>query len=111
MILDHVSLYGTEWLIESWKVVQEDKTQVLYDSLMIMPAARTAMDKKGAKSLDNYLKKVTKAIGKRIPWRRSRGGKLSHLRDKIPSGETRVLLGKGEDGNNPLFQGVKKIRE
>jgi hypothetical protein len=72
------------------------------------------MDKKGAKNLNSYVKRVTKAVGKRTPWRGARSGKLSHLRDRIPSGETRVLLGRGEiDGtkNNPLFKGVDVIRE
>jgi len=81
---------------------------------MVMPVARTPMDKKGAQALEKYIKRVTKVIGMRTPWKGARGGKLSHLRDKIPSGETRVLLGKGEvDGtkNNPLFDGVKVIRE
>lgn len=69
------------------------------------------MDKKGAQNLQKYIKRVYKVIGKRTPWRRTRGGKLSHLRDRIPSGETRVILSAGEDGNHDLFKGVKKIRE
>jgi hypothetical protein len=73
-------------------LIQEDKVNDLSDLLMILPTARTPMDKKGSTNLQKYIKRVYKVIGKRTPWRATRGGKLSHLRDKIPSGETRVVL-------------------
>lgn len=103
-----------DWLVETWKLVQEDKANYLSDLAMVMPLARTPMDKRGATNLKQYADRVYKVIAKRTPWRSARGGKLRHLRDKVPSGEVRVLLGKGEaDGtkNNPLFKDVKVIRE
>lgn len=79
---------------------------------MVLPTARTAMDKKGGQQLQKYIKNVYKVLSKRTPWSKERsGGRLSHLRDRIPSGETRVLLAPGEDGKLDLFQGVKQIRE
>ena len=100
-------------MLSTWKLIQEDKTRFVQDIMMLMPLARTPMDKKGGKSLEKYAKKVGRALEKRMPWLRTRRGKLAHLRDKVPSGETRILLAPGEPdpSGNPLFKGVKTIRE
>ena len=76
--------------------------------LSIVPAARTAMDKKTGKSLGDYVKKLNKQLASALPWIKSQAGSnLAGLRGKVKSGEVVVMLDAGETKNHPLYEDAK----
>jgi hypothetical protein len=80
---------------------------------MIAPLGRTPMDKKSGRSMQDYSKKLTRMIDDMTPWNRE--AKFNALRRKYggdPDGDERVfvMLGAGEDPNDPLYKDAKIVK-
>jgi hypothetical protein len=100
-------------LEDTWKSIQEEKTENYRVLMMLFPLARTPMDKKGVKSMKDYSKGVDKVLNDMVPWkdRKEASRRLGAHGGKVKPGEVVVVLGGGESANHPLFKNAKVIRE
>lgn len=108
--MDQVERFGTEWLLEAWKYVREDKAEFYRMLLNIVPTARTPMDKKSAQNLSSYSKKLDRLVDSFAPWQNARS-RAMRLRDKVKPGEVVVILDSEDSPDHPLFAGARTSRE
>lgn len=91
----------------------EDKADEYRVLASIAPLARSAMDKNGQQALNKHAKNVFANIKAMTPWRKS--SSLSGLREQLSrkdvnSGEIVVMLDAGDNPEDPLFEGVRKVQ-
>jgi len=112
-IIDQVALYGVEWLLETWKYIQEDKIDHYRMLMALMPLARTSMDKKAGSAQQSYSRSLERSLREATPWRKASGRVMSEsLRRKgLEDGKVVVLLDGSESANDPLYADAKIIRE
>ena len=113
-ILDNTEVYGTEWLKKNWELCREgfrDKASLLS---MLIPMARTPMDKKSARGMQTYAKSVQKSLDSIAPWSgnsRYRNRKRAFEKKGIKPGEMVVVSGPGERTDIALFEGMKVVKD
>lgn len=109
--MDHVGLYGLEWLYDVWKYIQEDKAEYYRITMSLMPLARTPMDRRSGSNLQKYAKQLSKSIDSIAPWVNKEKRRRENLRNKLKPGEVVVFLDGDESPDDPLYKGVKTVRE
>jgi hypothetical protein len=76
--------------------------------MLLMPLAKTPMDKRGAQSMRTYSQKIDRAIEGLTPW--TSESKFNALRRKygksMEDSQIVVHFDASDDPNNPLFEGV-----
>jgi len=78
--------------------------------MTLLPLARTPWGKKDAASMQQYAKKIGKALDASIPWKKTSRSRES-LRGKVKPGEVVVLLDGGEQLDPEFTKGAKVARE
>ena len=81
--------------------------------MMLMPIARTPMDKKSGKGMERYFKDVSRTIDRMNPWskRESYERKKRQLKSMgVKSGEI-VVIGESlrDDRDNPVYNNAKVV--
>jgi translation initiation factor IF-2 len=78
----------------------------------MLPIARTPMDRKSGKSMQDYYKSIDKMLESLTPWVAESKRRRNRIkRENLVPGEAVVILGKGETASNPLYAGLKVVRE
>lgn len=95
---------------DSWKYIQEDKATHYRMLSMLMPLARTAMDKKSGSALQKHAKQLDRTIASMVPWQKATS-RTAHLRGKVKPGEVAIILDGDESLDKRFTEGVKVIRE
>ena len=104
-------MYGVGWLEDTWRMIREDEINEFKMLKLLIPLARTAMDKNTAQGLDRYGKSIDRMFETALPWRPAQGRRERLFRrGGLQSGEVAVVLDAGDDPNNPLFKDVKVIK-
>jgi hypothetical protein len=88
----------------------EDKRQHYTIMGMLMPLARSPMDKKSGKALQQYQKDVERMLSRLTPWIK---GTLSRRRLQamgVEPGTVKVILEGGDSADDPLYKGAETIR-
>lgn len=106
-------MFGHGWLLDAWKTIMEDKVDGYIMDMSLMPLARTPMDKKGAKALERYAKSLRRNFIRMTPWRQRKATSAlrERLKKHLKSGEIAVMVGQGETADNPLFEGMRVIKD
>lgn len=99
-----------EWLDEAVKYIQEDKRDHYLTLLSMMPVARSAMDEKGGRAINNYMKDLRNAIFAMTPWERQAGSVRSAYRGKVKSGTVAVVLDDYRLKKDPTFRDANVIK-
>ena len=97
----------------TWKFIREDKAELYGMMFSVMPLAQTPWDRKHARSQKKHSTHIQKIIDNIAPWQNkgTRRSKLSHLRGKIETGKTVVMLDKGDTANLGLYDDAEIIQE
>jgi hypothetical protein len=103
-------LYGLKWIGDSWKFIQEDRATHYRMLQMLLPLARSPMDKKSAQGMSSYAKKVDRVISGMVPWQKATS-RTAHLRGKVKPGEVVIMLDGDESLDSSFIEGVKVVRE
>jgi len=99
-ILDHIEVYGFDWLEDTYKLIMEDRRTQFGMLATMIPLALTPMSKQAAKGHADLGRRVNKMIDSMTPWIKP----TSDLRKRVKSGTVAVLADAGDDLKNPLFK-------
>jgi hypothetical protein len=79
--------------------------------MMLLPMARTPMDKSSSAALQKYSKKMVEMLDGMVPWQvgKKQRGRRRAMANVTP-GETVVVLDAGDDADHPLFTDAKLTR-
>jgi len=105
-------MYGVGWLEDTWRMIREDEINQFKMLKLLIPLARSTMDKNAAQGLDRYSRSIDRLFDSALPWRPAQSRRERLFRSgKLKSGEVAVILDAGDDPNNPLFKDVQVIKE
>ena len=101
-------MWGLEWLLDTYKLIMEDKQQEYNFQYLVAPLARTPMTKEGAQSTKRYSDNLKRVIENLTPWRKS--DLRARLQKKGKRGQVVVMLDAGESANHPLYKDAQIMR-
>lgn len=86
----------------------EDKATTLRWQMQLLPLARTPQDRRSARSLTDYQKRLTRVINGLTPWTTAtRLAEMKHrYGSKMGDSQIIVVLDANDDPNNPLYEGA-----
>jgi hypothetical protein len=88
MIVEHIETYGTNWVLDTYKLIAEDEAGDKRWLINVAQAAMTPMDKKSSRSLKRYVQRLHRMVDNLIPWRsEAKIERLKALKEKGPSGD------------------------
>ena len=102
------------WLFQTWRYIREDKIEFYQMLMSIAPVARTPMDKKSSKGLQNYVRKLSRSLESALPWKQKKklASKAKSL--NLKDGESAIILGEGETEamfKDLMFENTKVVKE
>jgi hypothetical protein len=110
-VLDHLVQYGTGWLEETYKYIQEDKKEHYKIMAMLMPLSRSPQSKSSAREMAKYQKDVDRQLDKLTPWASSSKFNREALkRIGVKEGEVVVLMSPRDSAEDPLYKDTRIIR-
>lgn len=113
-ILDHIEVYGGEWLTEQYQLCREGLQQEITLLANVLPMARTPMGKKAASAMKRMIKDIQNTINNIAPWSRRKkyeAKKRALKRQGVKPGEMVVVLGPGERSDLGLYEGAKIVKD
>ncbi len=96
-----------------YRYIQEEKKEHYLLLMALAPLARTPMDEKSGRSLQDYARQVEKMIDSLAPWTvqdKIRDGLTRKLRKKVASGTVVVITEASDSPNDPLFTGATIVK-
>lgn len=72
VILGELKRLGGEWFLNAYEAIVDEKADSRNWLMLVMPLARTPGDKKGARSLTRYSKKLRRYLDDSRPWVKER---------------------------------------